>query len=211
MPARDTRAPHPSRPLRVAVDTKNLALYTGGIAAFFRPLLQAWITSRPQHDFVLVGPPFDMPEIAAAQNARRQTVPWPLLLPKPLRHPVYDNLLFPRAIRDVRPDFVFTPYHDVRLPRGVPSVMMVHDTCLHDLPDVYPRRIRGYYLHMLKRNLGVAGRVLTVSQTSRRDLQARYGLGAASYLIRNDNRNRCAWPPRLPNRPTWCSTHPIPS
>jgi len=51
---------------------------------------------------------------------------------------------------------------------------MVHDTCLHDLPDVYPLRIRSYYLHMLRSNLNKCAHVLTVSQTSLRDLRARY-------------------------------------
>ena len=164
------------KPLRVAVDTKNLALFAGGIAAFFRPLLHAWIAQRPDLDFVLVGPPFEMSELAALPNCKLWNIPWPEVLPRPLRHPFYDNVQFPRAIRAVRPDVLFTPYHDVRLPRGIPSVMMVHDTCLHDLPDVYPFRIRAYYLHMLKRNLALASRVLTVSQTSRRDLCARYGV-----------------------------------
>jgi glycosyltransferase involved in cell wall biosynthesis len=167
------------KPLRVAVDTKNLALYAGGIAAFFRPLLHAWITQRPHLEFVLVGPPFEMLEFSELPNCTSWPIPWPDFLPRPLRHPFYDNIQFPRAIRAVQPDVLFTPYHDVRLPRGIPSVMMVHDTCLHDLPDVYPFRIRAYYLHMLKRNLKVASRVLTVSQTSRRDLFKRYGVSDA--------------------------------
>lgn len=167
------------KPLRVAVDTKNLALYAGGIAAFFRPLLHVWIAQRPHWDFVLVGPPFEMSELSALPNCKLWTIPWPEVLPRPLRHPYYDNVQFPGAIRAVRPDALFTPYHDVRLPRGIPSVMMMHDTCLHDLPDVYPFRIRAYYMHMLKRNLALASRVLTVSQSSRRDLCARYGVSDA--------------------------------
>ena len=167
------------QPLRVAVDTKNLALFAGGIAAFFRPLLHAWISQRPDFDFFLVGPPFEMSEFVALPNCKLWNIPWPEVLPRPLRHPFYDNVQFPRAIRAVRPDVLFTPYHDVRLPRGIPSVMMVHDTCLHDLPHVYPFRIRAYYMHMLKRNLSLTSRVLTVSQTSRRDLCSRYGVSDA--------------------------------
>lgn len=165
-----------TRRLRVAVDTKNLALYTGGIAAFFGPLLAAWLKQRPEHDFTLVGPHFDTSSLEPAHHWRQHLVPWPERLPRPLRHPLYDNFLFPRAVRAVQPDLIFTPYHDVRLPTGIPSIMMVHDTCLHDLPDVYPLRIRGYYLHMLRLNLQKSSQVLTVSQASRRDLRERYGL-----------------------------------
>lgn len=175
-----------TKPLRVAIDTKNLALYSGGIAAFFRPLLHAWITQRPWMNFVLVGPPFEMLEFSTLPNCKLWPVHWPEFVPRFLRHPFYDNILFPRAIRQVRPDMLFTPYHDVRLPRGIPSVMMVHDTCLSDLPDVYPFRIRAYYLYMLRRNLSLASRVLTVSQTSRRDLFNRYGVcDAISGVVSN--------------------------
>ena len=162
--------------MRITIDTKNLALYSGGIAAFFGPLLAAWLKQRPEHDFTLVGPRFDTSALERAPHWRQHLVPWPDRLPRPLRHPLYDNFLFPRALRSVQPHLIFTPYHDVRLPAEVPSVMMVHDTCLHDLPDVYPLRIRGYYLHMLRRNLKRATHVLTVSQASRRDLRARYGV-----------------------------------
>jgi hypothetical protein len=46
--------------------------------------------------------------------------------------------------------------------------MMIHDTSLDDLAEVYPRKIRRYYLTMLRPNLRRAQRVLTVSQGSRR-------------------------------------------
>ena len=163
-------------PLRVAVDTKNLALFTGGIAAFFAPLLDTWIKRKPDCRFVLIGPEPLRPIAPFASNVERHTIRWPTALPRLMRHPFYDNVLFPKAARAVRPDLIFTPYHDVRLPLATPSVMMVHDTCLHDLPEIYPMQIRGYYLHMLRRNLKVARHILTVSSTSRAWVQQRFGI-----------------------------------
>lgn len=163
-------------PLRIAVDTKNLALFTGGIAGFFAPVLDRWIKRKPECRFVLIGPKPLRPIAPLASNVERHTIRWPSALPRLMRHPFYDNVLFPKAARLVRPDLIFTPYHDVRLPLDTPSVMMVHDTCLHDLPEVYPVQIRGYYLHMLKRNLKVARHTLTVSNTSRAQVQQRYGI-----------------------------------
>lgn len=160
----------------IAIDTKNLALYSGGIAAFFKPLLLGWIKKRVDWQFTLIGPSFDAAEFSRLPNCNIHIVPWPKWVFRFLRHPFYDNFLFTRAVAKVKPDAVFTPYHDVRLPRGVVSAMMIHDTCLHDLPDVYPMRIRCYYLHMLKNNLKVVNRVITVSKTSKRDLLMRYGL-----------------------------------
>ena len=161
---------------RILVDCKNLALYAGGIAAFFRPLLAHWIASRPNYHFVLLAPAFDTGFLPATHNWQWVPVPWPQSLPRKLRHPVYDNVLFPWAASRQHYDLVFSPYHDVRLPSGKPAVMMIHDTCIQDLPGIYPAAIRFYYQTMLRQNLKVATNVLTVSQASRTSVAARYGL-----------------------------------
>lgn len=158
----------------IAVDTKNLALYVGGIAGFVKPLMHVWVSSRPDIRFVLVGPSWDSRVLTDFSNCEHHVVEWPDSLPRQLRHPFYDNVLFPRAIRRVRPDFVFSPYHDVRLPHGIPSAMMIHDTCLSDMGQLYPWQVRTYYQAMLRVNLGRARHVLTVSESSRACILARY-------------------------------------
>lgn len=167
----------------IAVDTKNLALYAGGIAGFIRPLLSAWVAARTAARFVLIGPPWDSRELTAFPNCEHHIVDWPEGLPRPLRHPFYDNVLFPRAISQVRPDFVFSPYHDVRLPHGIPSVMMVHDTCLSDMGHLYPWQVRAYYRAMLNVNLGRARHVLTVSESSRACILARFAFPAERVTV----------------------------
>lgn len=162
--------------MRIAVDTKNLALYAGGIAHWFAPLLAAWIEHRPDAHFLLVGPDFPTDRLPRTGNWEHVPAPWPESLHRPLRHPWYDNVVFPRAIRRLRPDLVLSPYHDVRMPSRVPSVITVHDLCIDELASVYPRRIRAYYLYLLRRNLRRARTVLTVSETSRDKLIERYGL-----------------------------------
>lgn len=160
----------------LAIDTKNLALYVGGIAGFFKPLLHAWVSSRPDIRFVLVGPSWDSRTLTSLPNCRHHVVKWPEALPRQLRHPFYDNVLFPCAIRRLQPDFIFSPYHDVRLPHGIPSAMMIHDTCLSDMGHLYPWQVRAYYRAMLSVNLGRARHVLTVSESSRDCILARYRL-----------------------------------
>jgi glycosyltransferase involved in cell wall biosynthesis len=167
-----------SRP-HVAVDVKNLSLFAGGIAAFLRPLLGAWLEHRPDVRFSLVGPPFDASGLPRSGNWRVVPVAWPSALPRLLRHPVYDNVLFPRAVAALSPTFLFSPYHDVRLPpAGAPTraVMMIHDTCIDELGAVYPWHIRTYYLRMLAINLRRAAHVLTVSESSRARILARYAV-----------------------------------
>lgn len=164
--------------MRIAVDVKNLSLYAAGVAQFIGPLLAAWVRHRNEDAFLLVGPPFDTRSLRDATNWTHVPIKWPTWLPRPLRHPYYDNVLFPRALRKARPDFVFSPYHDVRLDGQATTVMMIHDTCLEELTTTYPRRIRWYYLAMLRHNLCRADHVLTVSQASRRRIVDLYGVAA---------------------------------
>ena len=162
--------------MRILIDTKNLALYGGGIAQWFAPLLAAWVEHRTDAHFLLLGPPFDQDFLPRSGNWEHVSIPWPMWLPRPLRHPYYDNVLFPRAVAREQADLVMSPYHDVRMPKGVPSVITVHDLCIDELVGVYPRRIRSYYLALLCSNLRRASHVLTVSQTSKNKLRERYGI-----------------------------------
>lgn len=161
---------------RVVLDCKNLALYVGGIAGFIKPLFLTWVSSRQDIQFVLVGPRWESSVLTDFPNCDHHIVDWPEALPRQMRHPYYDNVLFPRAIRRVRPDFIFSPYHDVRLPHGIPSAMMIHDTCLSDMGQLYPWQVRTYFQAMLNVNLGRARHVLTVSESSRTCILERFPL-----------------------------------
>lgn len=162
--------------MRIIIDTKNLALYNGGIAHWFSPLLEAWIKSRTDVSFILLGPEFDLEFLPQTGNWQHVPVHWPTWLPRPLRHPWYDNVLFPRAVVRLKPDLVMSPYHDVRMPKAIPSIITVHDLCFDELKAVYPSRIRSYYLRQLRYNLSLARFVLTVSESSRDKLTEYYSL-----------------------------------
>ncbi|WP_374166359.1 glycosyltransferase family 4 protein [Arcticibacter sp. MXS-1] len=153
--------------MTVAIDTKNLALFTGGISAFVKPLIRRWLEERPDLSFVLVGPDMDVDWLQGLSNFKIKRVSWPTIFPRQLRHPLYDLILFPYALRQLKPNFIFTPYHDVLLPKGVPAVMMIHDTCILELRDIYPKPIYLYYNKMLRVNLKRAKNVLTVSNASK--------------------------------------------
>ena len=162
--------------IRVAVDCKNIAVHSGGIAAFLKLLLEGWLPHRPDVHFLLIGPDFDDSFLPKGGNWERVNIPWPRFLPRSLRHPFYDNVLFPLALRKVNFDLLFTPYHDVRLPRNRRSVMMIHDTCLIEMVGIYPWRIRAYYDFMLRYNLSVVSKVMTVSETSKHKIAEHYGI-----------------------------------
>ena len=169
--------------LKILIDTKNLSLYGGGITYWFTPLLTAWLEHKLDAHFLLVGPPFNQNFLPRSGNWQHLSIPWPMWLPRQLRHPCYDNILFPRAVARLQPDLVMSPYHDVRMPKGVPSVITVHDLCIDELVGVYPRHIRSYYLALLRSNLRRASHVLTVSQTSKHKLRERYGIPLAQISV----------------------------
>ncbi|WP_026905525.1 glycosyltransferase family 4 protein [Pedobacter glucosidilyticus] len=163
--------------MKIVVDIKNLALFTGGISAYFKPLMLKWIKTNTEIHFVLLGPKIDLSWLHECKNVELVEIRWPMYLPRTLRHPFYDNILFPKAIKTIEsPDFIFTPYHDVLLPKGTPSVMMIHDSCIGDLKTIYPKSIRYYYELMLRRNLRRCLAVFTVSNSSKKAISLRYNL-----------------------------------
>jgi glycosyltransferase involved in cell wall biosynthesis len=158
-----------------AVDCKTFALHGGGISHFFAPLLQAWIKSQVGATLKLVGPHFEQNDFGLSDDPiALHKLSWPSYLPRPLRHPYYDNILFPSAVRTLRPSAIFSPYHDVRIPKGIPSVITIHDLCIEELTKAYPLKIRAYYQAMLKVNLSRASFLLTVSETTRKAIVERY-------------------------------------
>lgn len=162
--------------LVIAVDVKNLSLFQGGIANWLSLLLPAWHAHRKADKFVLIGPSGPYVTTGKLAKVSHNVTQWPLWLPRPVRHPFYDNIIFPRAIRQLKPDLIFSPYHDVRMPRKIPSIITVHDICYIDAAESYPMRVRGYYLFMLRVNLERAVHVLTVSQASRQRIIECFGI-----------------------------------
>lgn len=163
---------------QIAIDVKNMALYGRGISGFVKPLLQGWLSHSPTHQFHFIGPEFDKQPFASYKNWTHEYIAWPHWLPRVLRHPFYDNVLFPKAISRLSPDLVYSPYHDVLTGSrtGAKSIVTVHDTCLEDLPSCYPAGLRWYLLFMLRKNLSHANHILTVSEASRRNIVERYGI-----------------------------------
>ncbi len=195
--------------MRVAIDVKNLALYGGGIAHWAAQILPAWIAANPGEEMVLVVPQGEGLRKVAIGGAQIAGVPWPNRLPRPLRHPFYDNVVFPRAIASLRPGLIFSPYHDVRLPCGTPAVITVHDLCYLDAAACYPRHLRTYYVAMLRTNVARTRHVLTVSEASRERLVTVLGLPRRMIsVVPNDlDPEFGAVPPNPEVVSRWRSTH----
>lgn len=162
--------------MKIAIDCKNQALYGGGIAHWAAEVLPGWIESCPDDEIVLVTPvgpgshPVDLP------CTRQVFTPWHGALPAHLRHGIYDNFSFPRAIAAIQPDLVYSPYHDVRMPGNCTTIVTVYDLCYLDAGDCYPTAVRAYRLWMLKLNLQRATHVITDSDHAKGRLVSVLGL-----------------------------------
>lgn len=161
---------------RIAVDVKNLALFGGGISHFIRPLLKAWIQFQPENHFFLVGPHFDQGFLTGLSNFSWFHVPIAKSAPGPIKHPLYDLLLAPVAIRRLKPDLFFSPYFDICCPGKTKSIITVHDLCFSEARHFYSPQMRWYYLGLLHRNIRSANRILTVSETTKSKLQKYFQL-----------------------------------
>jgi len=156
--------------MKIAIDAKNLALYGGGISHWVSEFLPAWIATSPEDQFSLIAPRVEGLKKVNVVGAQIVDSKWPLEVPRQLRHPLYDNWLFPKAIKRIKPDFIFSPYFDVRMPSKIPYVITIHDLCFIEVGHLYPIHLRNYYLYMMRVNLAHACHVMTVSNATRLQL-----------------------------------------
>ena len=121
--------------MKIVIDCKNLALYGGGIAHWAYEVLPALVGMYQAEEVILMIPRSGSGKSVSIPGSYPEEVAWPVQLPISLRHVLYDNLLFPHILAKQHPDFVFSPYNDVRMPRGIPSVITVHDLCYLDAAE----------------------------------------------------------------------------
>ncbi|MBU3568161.1 glycosyltransferase family 4 protein [Polynucleobacter alcilacus] len=169
--------------MKIAIDAKNLALYGGGISHWVSEFLPAWIASSPEDHFSLITPRGEGLKKVDIAGAQMVDCRWPLGIPRQLRHPVYDNWIFPKAIKKIKPDFIFSPYFDVRMPPNVPYAITIHDLCFIEVGHLYPSHLRNYYLYMMRVNLAHASHVITVSNTTRLQLIKVLGVSAEKISV----------------------------
>lgn len=167
----------------ILVDCKNLASYSGGISGYFKPLLRALIKHFKDECFVLVThEKFDTNFLEELNNWEYKIVPYKKTGISQLDILVYDLLIFPRALKKESGKVFISPYYDFILPRKyrMKSLITVHDMCYWELKSQYPRKVRWYYMLLLKLNLSLATKVVTVSETSLESIKNTFGNKAAN-------------------------------
>lgn len=153
----------------VLVDCKNLASYSGGISAFFKPLLARLISHYNDFKFILLAPnEFDTEFLSKYSNWEVELVPYLRTGMSKVDIVIYDFYIFPNRMKKKSANFLISPYYDFLIPNKYrnKSLITVHDMCYWDLKDIYSRKVRWYYSFLLRYNLNRVYGVVTVSKAS---------------------------------------------
>lgn len=163
--------------MNIAVNTRLLINdKLDGIGIFARESLKRVVRRHPEHRFFfLFDAEFD-PRYVFADNVE------PLVVPPHSRDPL--SLLFrfeyaiPKALRRIGADLFFSPEPTLSLRTSVPSIAVIHDLNYEHHRGVLPRHWDWYYRTFTRRFAHKATRVGTVSEFSRDDIAATYGIPA---------------------------------
>ncbi len=161
--------------MRIAVNTRLLLPNKlEGIGWFTHETMRRITAANPQHEFVYI---FDRPWDKRFIHAPNVT---PVVMGPPTRHPLLYRLWFdwllPRKLRALRADAFISPDGYLSLRTSVPALAVMHDLNFEHYPEDLPRAYRNFYRSQFPRYAHHATRLATVSEFSRRDIAARYGV-----------------------------------
>ncbi|MBK6753858.1 MAG: glycosyltransferase family 4 protein [Flavobacteriales bacterium] len=163
--------------MRIAVNAR-LLLHgkLEGIGWFAHETLSRICKAHPEHTFIFL---FDRPWHARFIYAANVL---PVQIPPPTRHPLLYWIWFqwriPAVLRKYKADLFLSPDGFLSTRTKVPQLAVVHDLNFEHYPDDLPWAYRRYYRTWFPRFARVAERIVTVSEFSKQDLLATYGVPA---------------------------------
>jgi glycosyltransferase involved in cell wall biosynthesis len=161
--------------MRIAVNTRLLlANKLEGIGWFTHETMRRITAAHPGHEFIYL---FDRAFDERFVHAPNVT---PVVMGPPTRHPLLYRLWFdwllPRKLRHLGADAFISPDGYLSLRTTVPSLAVMHDLNFEHYPEDLPRAYSNFYRSRFPRYAHLATRLATVSEFSRRDIAARYGV-----------------------------------
>jgi len=150
-------------PLHIAIDARRVRDF--GIGTYIRNITRALSALDSENRYTLVVHPDDAGEFANLSDNFR--IAQFSISDNGLQH----NLYFPRFLKSLKASLYHIPLNSVAWAMPRPYVVTIHDMSSLLFP---PRRDFRYRLHQQRYRRGVvrAARVITVSQATRRDLEA---------------------------------------
>lgn len=161
--------------MKIAVNTRLLLKdKLEGIGWFTFETFKRITQSHPEHEFIFI---FDR---QYDENFVFSTNVKPVVAFPPARHPFLWYLYFdwgiPHVLQKERADLFISPEGFMSLRTRVPSFAVIHDLNFEHYPEYLPFINRWYYRHFFYRFAQKAGRIATVSEFTKNDIQTCYGI-----------------------------------
>ncbi|WP_435008082.1 glycosyltransferase family 4 protein [Tundrisphaera lichenicola] len=156
--------------MRLVIDGRRLTAERTGVGRYLEVLLQDWAITGPPlpETLVVVRDRAGLSRVPSGSGIRAEVVGerWPGL--------VWEQLALRRRLGP--DDLLFAPAN--LIPRGWrgPTVLVMHDVLQEAMPDQFPWHVRWRFGRRYRRAARMADRVLTPSESTRRDVARYHGV-----------------------------------
>jgi glycosyltransferase involved in cell wall biosynthesis len=162
--------------MRIGIDARELVGHPTGVGRYLNGLLRHWIADgpRPAHEFLLYAHrPIDVPTGGPVVVR---------VLPG-AGGTLWEQRTLASAIEADRIDVLFSPAYSTPLFTAVPRVVALHDISFAARPEWYSKREGMRRRVLAKRGAAAAMRIVTISDFSRAELVARFGIDPARIAV----------------------------
>jgi glycosyltransferase involved in cell wall biosynthesis len=163
------------KPLRIAVNTRLLVPNKlEGIGRFTLEILRRMVVSHPEVNFIFY---FDRP--VPEEFILNENVTGKHLFPPARRTFLFDfwfNWSVSRQLKKDQVDLFFSPDGFVSLRTEIKQLAVIHDLNFEHFPKLLPSKIARYYQARFPKFAKKASRLVTVSEYSKKDIQACYNI-----------------------------------
>lgn len=168
--------------MRIAVNTRFLlSSKMEGFGWYTFEIVKRLVENHPEHEFIFF---FDRKYDERFVFGSNVT---PVVLNPPARHPILFRIWFnysvKRALKKYKADLFFSPDGFLSLKTNVPQVGVIHDINFEHHPEDIPTSARNYLTKFFPRFAQKATQLLTVSEYSKQDICATYGIAPEKITV----------------------------
>jgi glycosyltransferase involved in cell wall biosynthesis len=161
--------------MKIAVNGLAVTRDMTGVGRTTVHALRAMLKANPKDEFLLYLPS-DAPEDLGLSAPNLRLVPTDVSLSQPLKSTLFGEFQLPMRLRDEKIDLYYAPSFLLPAFAGARAeVICIHDLAWRILPRSKSFRFRAYMNSRLPSALKRAGRVICVSNATKRDLLTHYG------------------------------------
>lgn len=158
--------------LRIAVDARELAGHVTGVGTYLLNLLREWLP-RDDVQIALISHRELSPEVSALPGIDRARQ---IVLPDRVGGTRWEQLTLPGSATPAIADVLFAPAYSAPLRTPLPAVVAIHDVSFAAHPEWFRPAERMRRNFITKRSARRAKAVITISEFSAREIEARLGI-----------------------------------